>query len=110
MTKPCKFYLRLLHPKEIAGKAAELFFFWRLHSSLIFEIPISGGSAKRQRHLFFDAYCMVFSSFEKNIFCSALRKISGRSIFRKLFILFTEILLKSRVCLKTPPLPKPKPS
>jgi hypothetical protein len=36
MTKLCKFYLRLLHPKEIAEKADEHFFFyWRLQ--LIFE-------------------------------------------------------------------------
>ena len=33
MTKDqtCKFYLRLLHAKAIAGEAAEHFFFWRLH-------------------------------------------------------------------------------
>jgi hypothetical protein len=61
MTKLCKFYLRLLHPKAIAEKAAGHFFFL-LASLLIFEMPISGGSAKRLRYLFFGTYCMVFFS------------------------------------------------
>jgi hypothetical protein len=43
-----KFYLRLLHPKAITEKAAERFFLLMLVSSLIFEMPISGGSAKGQ--------------------------------------------------------------
>jgi hypothetical protein len=48
---------------------------------------------------------MVF--FFRKIFF-ALQKILGQSFFRKLFILFTEILLKSRVCAYitgTPPIP-----
>jgi hypothetical protein len=101
MTKLCKFYLRLLHPKEIAEKAAEHFFFL-LTYSLIFEMSISGGSAKKDcgGALFFGAYCMVYF-FEKIFF--ALRKILGKSLFRKLFILFTEIMLKLRVCLHDTP-------
>ena len=69
--------------------------FFLLASLLIFEMPISGGSAKRQR--------MVFFCFRKIYF--ALRKILGQSLFRKLFILFTtcKILLKSRVCLHHTP-------
>ena len=39
--------------------------------------------------------------FEKNIF--ALRKILGQLLFRELFILFTGILLKSRVYLHHTP-------
>jgi hypothetical protein len=72
-------------------------------------MPISGGSAKRQWYLFFGAYCVVFFFLGKIFF--ALRKISGWSLFRinKLFILFTEISLKSLVCLKVPP-PKLKVS
>jgi hypothetical protein len=45
MAKLYRFYLRLLHPKAIAGKAAEHFFCIILASSLIFEMPIPGGSA-----------------------------------------------------------------
>jgi hypothetical protein len=66
VTRLCKFYLRLLHPKAIAEKAAEGRFFF---TTLIFEMLISGGSAKRLRHLFFGAYHMIFF-FLKNIFCS----------------------------------------
>jgi hypothetical protein len=47
MTKLYKFYVRLLHPKAITEKSDKRFFNWRLHSSLVFEMPISGGSAKR---------------------------------------------------------------
>jgi hypothetical protein len=44
-------------------------FFFLLMSSLIFEMPIPGGSAKKLWCLFFGAYCMVFS---KNMFCSTV--------------------------------------
>jgi hypothetical protein len=40
MTKLYTFYLRLLHPKAIAEKAAEHF------SSLIFELPFRGNPPK----------------------------------------------------------------
>jgi hypothetical protein len=89
MTKLFKFYFRLLHPKAIAEKANEHFISF-LTSPLIFEMPIPGGSAKRLWYLFFGAYCMAFF-FPKNIVCSTL------------LILFTEILLKSRVCLHFTP-------
>jgi hypothetical protein len=97
MTKLYKIYFWLLHPKAIADKAAEYFFL--LAPSLVFEMPISGG--KRQWYLFFGAYCMVF--FSKNIFCSTEGFRAITFFFCKLFILFTEILLKSRVCLHDTP-------
>jgi hypothetical protein len=51
------FYLRLLHPKAVADKAAEYFFL--LASSLIFEMPIPGGSTKRPWYLFLGACYVV---------------------------------------------------
>jgi hypothetical protein len=49
MAKLCKFYFRLLHPKAISGKANEHFLFlFLLASSLIFEMPISGGSPRQK--------------------------------------------------------------
>jgi hypothetical protein len=79
-------------------KSRRLHFFFYVFT--YFEMPISGGSAKRQWYLFFGTYCMLFF-FRKNIFCST---VSGQSLFfRKLFILFAEILLKSRVCLQDTP-------
>jgi hypothetical protein len=42
---------------------------------------------------------MVFPP--ENMFCST--EVARAVAFRKLFILFTEILLKSRVCLQDPP-------
>jgi hypothetical protein len=50
------------------GKGRRLLFFL-LASSLIAEMPISGGSAKRQWCLFFGAYRVVFFSLKK-YFCS----------------------------------------
>jgi hypothetical protein len=65
-------------------------------------MSISGGSAKRQWHLFFVTYCMVFFFPEKYFLLHG--RFQDSHFFRKLFILFTEISLKSRVCLKdTPP-------
>jgi hypothetical protein len=105
MTRLYKFYLRLLYPKAIAEKAVERFFSL-LASLLIYEIRISGGSAKRQRYLFLvGPYLLHGICFFEFFF--ALRGVSGQSLFRKLFILFTGILLKSRVCLKDTR-PKPK--
>jgi hypothetical protein len=89
-----------LHPKAIAEKAEEHFFL--LASPLIFDMPIPGGSAKRPWCLFFGTYSMVF--FPKQYFLlHGRRKASGKSL-RKFFIFFTEVLLKSRVCLHHPPI------
>ena len=60
MTKLYRFYLRQL-PKKPTNT-------FLLASSLIFEMSISGGSAKRQWYSFFGTYCMVF--FEIFFFCS----------------------------------------
>jgi hypothetical protein len=49
-----------LHPKAITEKAIGHPFFIGVFTG--FEMPISGGSAKRQWHLYFflGAHCMVF--------------------------------------------------
>ena len=90
------------HPKAVSEKKRRILF---LASSLVFEMPISGGSAKRLWYLFFGAgtYYMVF--FSGNIFSlGSYNTEDFRAVtFRKLFFLFTGILLKSRVCLKDPP-------
>jgi hypothetical protein len=81
MTKLYKFYLRLLHPKENS----------------------SYGRTRQKAVVLIFLAPMVFF-FEKKYF--SLRKVSGQSILRKLFILRK----KSRVCLKDPPPPKLKAS
>ena len=61
----------------------------------------------RQKTVVFIFWCLLHGILFSRFFF-ALRDISGNSLFRKLFILFTEILLKSRMCLNAPPPPKKK--
>ena len=87
MTKLYEFYSRILHPKAIAGKAAEHFFF-------IIDVRI------RQKTVVLIFWCLSWFFFSEKIFF-ALRKKLGQSIFRKLFILFTEINLTEIVSVPT---------
>ena len=101
MRKLYKFYLRLLHPKAIAEKRKNRRLLFFLTSSLIFEMSISGGSAKRQRYFFFGIIPVAWYFFSKEYFFSTEdARCQGSHFPICFFVLFTEILLKSRVCLQ----------
>jgi hypothetical protein len=88
MRKLCQFYYQLLHPKEmIAEKADEHFFFFT--SFLILKFQFRADPPKDCGTYFLVPITWYFS---KNIFLLYGRFQGAQSIFRKLFILFTEIL------------------
>jgi hypothetical protein len=86
MRKIYKFYLRLSHSKVIAEKAAESFFF--LTSSLIFEMPIPGGSAKK-------TVVLIFWYLLHSIFSKKYVLLYGRFQGSHFFISYLFCLLKS---------------
>ena len=101
MTGLCKFYFRLLHAKAIAEKADDHFFFfigvftdfWNVNSRRI-----------RQKTVVLIFWYLFHGIFLfENIFFLYYTEDFRVVTFRKLFILFTGILLKSRVRLHYTP-------
>ena len=108
ITKLCKFYLRLLHPKEISRKVVKHFFFyWRLHWFLKCQFR---ADPPKDFGIILIFWCLLHGVFFFEKIFLALRKILGYC--SHFFLSYLFCLLKScwnRECAYMMPPISPKP-